>query len=76
LERQEEGVGTYISKAVADLLSYTASHPECPEFHAPHRENYTPHKRSLIATGMARPRRVPRYWEKLWVYWGKPTAEG
>jgi len=60
LDRQE-GVGTYIWKVVADLPSYTASHPECREFHAPRSENSTPDKRSRIATGMARPRRVSRY---------------
>jgi hypothetical protein len=35
LDRQEEGVRTYISKVVADLPSYTASHHECRDFMPP-----------------------------------------
>ena len=34
LDRQE-GIRTYVRKVVVDLPSYTASHPECREFHAP-----------------------------------------
>ena len=60
LDRQEEEAGIYIWKVVADLPSYTASHPECREFHAPSSVNSRPHKRSLIATGIACPRRVSR----------------
>jgi hypothetical protein len=51
LYRQEERVGTYIWIVVADLPIYTASHPECREFHALRSENHTPHKRSINGHG-------------------------